>query len=222
MSRQFSPDRTDAIPLKVVDPEGLEAALNALPPEQAAWARGMGFDAGLGDICTLPDGAGGIGLVLLGHGTREARARKRFAMGAAVAGLPEGLYRLDDVLDGPEAEELALGFLLAGYRFGRYKTAPDPKARLVAPAGVDAARLERIAAGECLTRDLINTPANDMGPDALEAAVRDLAGGFGATVSVTGGEDLLDANLPLIHAVGRASDRAPRLIDMTWGSEGPH
>ncbi len=78
-----------------------------------------------------------------------------------------------------------------------------------------------MAEGEFLTRDLINTPAQDMGPAELEQAARDLATRHGATVTVTTGDDLLTQNFPMIHAVGRASPRAPRLIDLTWGATGP-
>ena len=91
----------------------------------------------------------------------------------------------------------------------------------MAPEGVDAARIEAIAKGEALTRDLINTPANDMGPVALEAAASALAQAHGAQFHVIRGEALLDENFPLIHTVGRASDQAPRLIDMRWGEIGP-
>ena len=94
-------------------------------------------------------------------------------------------------------------------------------ARLVPPASVDRARIETIAAGECLTRDLINTPANLMGPDELEAAARRLADAHGAGIRLIAGDDLLEQNLPLIHAVGRASPRTPRLIELTAGSDGP-
>src|SRR5690606_27721926 len=111
--------------------------------------------------------------------------------------------------------------LLGQYRFTRYKTAPAPKARLVRPEGADAARIQAIAAGEYLTRDLINTPASDMGPDQLEAAARDLAQAVGAEITVTSSEDLLAANFPMIHAVGRAAQQAPRLIDIRLGTEGP-
>jgi leucyl aminopeptidase len=92
---------------------------------------------------------------------------------------------------------------------------------LSAPDHLDAARLERIATGEALTRDLINTPAEDMGPRAAGTCVHDLAELHGATVTGIHGDSLLDANLPLIHTVGRASDEDPRLIDMTWGEAGP-
>ena len=224
MTRQFSPDSAAAVPVVPVASDGLEAALSTLPPEQADWARRIGFAAGLGETCALPDGQGNIGAVLAGRGTADLRARKRFALGAALAALPGGLYRLDlDAGQMPmaEREETALGFLLAGYRFDLYKGSPAPKVRLVVPEGLDADALETIAAGEWLTRDLINTAPNDMGPQELEGAARALAERFGAFIAVTAGDDLLTANFPLIHTVGRASDRAPRLIDMSWGSRGP-
>ena len=94
---------------------------------------------------------------------------------------------------------------------------------LVAPEGVDAARIEALAAAEALTRDLINTPAQDMGPAALELAARDLAAGFGAEITVITGDALLEQNFPMIHAVGRAAapDRASRLIEICHGDAGP-
>jgi len=114
-----------------------------------------------------------------------------------------------------------LGWLLAQYAFGRYRPAEGARARLVAPEGVDAARLLVLAEAEFLTRDLINTPANDMGPEALEAAARDMAARHGFAVKVIAGDDLLDQNFPLIHAVGRAAAQAPRLIELTRGDSGP-
>jgi leucyl aminopeptidase len=117
--------------------------------------------------------------------------------------------------------EVALGYLFSLYRFSRYRKRSAAKARLAPPEHLDTVRLERIAAGEALTRDLVNTPAEDMGPGGLERAARDLAAEYGADVTATHGESLLDANLPLIHTVGRASDEEPRLIDMSWGREGP-
>lgn len=114
-----------------------------------------------------------------------------------------------------------MGWLLAGYTFEKYAKHPAPKAGLIAPDGVDAARLQAIAAGEALTRDLINTPASDMGPADLADAARALADEFGAEIDVIVGDDLIEQNFPMIHAVGRAAVRAPRLIDMHWGESGP-
>ncbi|TNC51467.1 leucyl aminopeptidase family protein [Rubellimicrobium rubrum] len=218
----FAPDDADAIPLLPVTPESLDAALATLPPDQAAWARRLGFRAGAGEVAVLP-GPDGIARALIGRGKPEARARGRFALAQGASRLPEGIYRLDGSLDEHDAREAALGWLLEGYRFARYREQAAPKARLVAPEGVDAQRIEALARAEALTRDLINTPASDMGPAELEAAAREVAERFGASIAVTTGDELLAANFPMIHAVGRAAapHRAPRLIDIGWGSEGP-
>jgi leucyl aminopeptidase len=211
-------DPTDgAIPIRLVNPDVAEAVVGALPAAQRAWAEHHGFAGTLGQSCALPGEGGAPELLLIGTGTAADRQRKRFAVGATIADLPHATYTLEAPLDGAEGEEIALGYLLSLYRFERYRKPSPDKAGLVAPRGVDAARLERIAGAEALTRDLINTPAEDMGPDALEKAALDLAAECGAEVSVLTGEDLLARNFPLIHTVGRAAARAPRLIEMRWG-----
>lgn len=222
MASTFSRDSDTAIPVRLASAEDAEAALSDLPDAQRAWAEHHGFSGKRAQTLTLPGPGGTPALVLVGTGRPGDRGRTRFAVGGAIARLPVGLYRLERwPEDADSSDEIGLGFLLACYRFDRYRAHPGPKAQLVAPPGGRAARLERIASGEALTRDLINTPAEDMGPDALEAATRDLAGEFGAEVTTTEGQALLGANLPLIHAVGRAAARAPRLIEMTWGGDGP-
>ena len=211
-------DRTDgAIPIRLIPPETAAEVLAALPGPQRVWAEHLGFTGALGQSCGLPGATGEPGAVLIGTGSPEERARKRFAIGAAIADLPDATYALEVPLAGAEGEEIALGYLLSLYRFDRYRAQTPAKGALVAPEGIDAARLERVAAGEALTRDLINTPAEDMGPDALERAARDLAAECGADVTVITGDDLLTRNFPLIHTVGRAAARAPRLIEMRWG-----
>ena len=107
--------------------------------------------------------------------------------------------------------------VLGGYVFTRYGKKPAKDIRFASPAGADAAYVRRVAEGVFLARDLVNTPTNDMGPDDLEQAVRALAKKHKARISVVTGDDLLAKNFPMIHAVGRASDKAPRLIDMIWG-----
>ncbi len=121
-------------------------------------------------------------------------------------------------LEGAFPPEAALAFGLGTYRFDRYKAkkAP-PTAQLKLGPQDDPEGLARTLAAVTLVRDLVNTPANDMGPEDLEAAARALAAQHGATISVTTCEELLVRNFPLIHAVGRAATRAPRLIDMSWG-----
>ncbi|MDM7255983.1 MAG: leucyl aminopeptidase family protein [Paracoccus sp. (in: a-proteobacteria)] len=180
----------------------------------SAWVRASGFTGAAGQVCVLPDGTGGIAGAVFGIGKSGT---ERFALARAVEALPA----LNWHIEGDASEEDALGWLLGQYRFSRYKSADKPRAQLAAPKGIDAARLETIAAGEFLTRDLINTPANDMGPDELEAAARTLAAAHGATIQVISDEAHMARDFPLIHAVGRASPRRPRLIDLRFGDEGP-
>ncbi len=219
----FADPEAEALPLTVVAADALETALARLPAPQVAWLRATGFEAGLGDARALPGPGGDPAGAVVGHGSPAARARSRFGLAKAAASLPPGNWRLTDDLPPDAAEEMALGWLLQSYRFDRYRLTakPAPVARLVPPAGVDAARLQAIAEGEFLTRDLINTPANDLGPEELEHAFLALANRFGAVARVVRGDDLLHRNFPMIHAVGRAATRAPRLMEMTWGTDGP-
>lgn len=222
MTLAFLPPETPAIPLIAVAPETLDPVLSALPPPQEAWARRARFRGKGGETLVLPAADGGIDTALVGTGSAGEQARGRFLVAQAVGRLPAGSYRLEG-LAGEALEEAALGWLLASYRFDRYrKPEESPTARLVAPEGVDAARIERVASAEALTRDLINTAPADMGPADLAGAAQALAERHGARVTVTGGEALA-RDFPLIHAVGRAaiSARAPRLIDMHWGDAGP-
>ena len=222
MGLTFATTAKGAIPLHVVDQEGLDGWITAQPGGVAAWLRAAGFTAGLGKVLLVPGEDGGLAMAVVGYGDAEARARGRFHLAAAAAALPEGVYRFEGLPE-ERAEEEALGWLLAGYVFDRYRAQTAPRAQLVAPDGVDAARLEAIAAGECLTRDLINTPTSDMGPAELEAACVGLAAQHEAEIEVIRGETLLERNFPLIHTVGRAAapEAEPRLIDMQWGVAGP-
>ena len=221
MPLTFAAATDGSLPLILVEKEGLAEVVGRLDPHQRTWVEASGFDAGLGEVLMVPGHAGDHALGLAGYGDAKARGRIRFGLASARAKLPKATFHLVSDIDGPALDEAALGWLLAGYRFTRYRDTPAPGAQLAAPAGVDAARLEAIAAGEALTRDLINTPSSDMGPDELEAGARVLAEEFGADLVVTTGEALLSKNLPLIHAVGRASTRTPRLIDLRWGDTGP-
>jgi leucyl aminopeptidase len=138
--------------------------------------------------------------------------------GALPGALPPGDYRYASKLPDPELATLA--WLAGSYRFGRYKTENNGKPkRLALPDGVERARVQALAEALYFGRDLINIPANDLGPAELEAAAREIGTEHGASVKVTEGSSLLSDNFPMIHAVGRASDRPPRLIDLRWGSE---
>mgnify|MGYP000002871023 CR=1 FL=1 len=220
MSLQFNAD-ANAFPLHIIEIKDLTDFLETLPVAQKNWAVASGFSATLGSALVLHHADGTLAGGVIGYGDAKSRKRGRFHVAAAVEKLPKGSWRIVSDHSQEMLEETALGWLLASYRFDRYKTQSSLKARLVAPDGVDAAKIEAIATGEALTRDLINTPSSDMGPAELEAVARDLAGQHDAAIEVISGQDLLSENLPMLHDVGRASSRVPRLLDMTWGAEGP-
>ncbi|MFV0383575.1 leucyl aminopeptidase family protein [Paracoccus sp. (in: a-proteobacteria)] len=215
MSPEFAPASDHALPLWLIEKGGES------PVEAGDWPKACGFTGRTGEICLLPGADGKVAGALFGLGDPGKAARERFTLARAGA-LPKGDWYLANRPAGVDPDEAALGWLLGQYRFTRYKGGPAGEApRLVCPEGVDAARLLAIAAGEFLTRDLINTPAGDMGPAQLEQAARDLAGEIGARIEVTTGTALLESNLPMVHAVGRAAEQAPRLIDIRLGDTGP-
>jgi leucyl aminopeptidase len=221
MTVSFATPSDRDIPLHAVAPADLESLLDELPPAQSTWARANGYAAKLGQTIAIPGIDGKIACAIVGVGDAKSRRRTRFGTARAASQLPAGTYAISAGASPALRAEIALGWLMESYRFSRYRDQDQPKARLARPDGIDWERIEAIATGEYLTRDLINTPASDMGPDALEGAARDLAEKFSAEISVITGDELLSQNFPLIHTVGRASTRAPRLIDMTWGNSGP-
>ncbi|MYM55592.1 leucyl aminopeptidase family protein [Thalassovita mangrovi] len=221
MTPRFANSSEAPIPVHVVDKHALQDWIDRQPARVQTWVHGSGFKPAIGKTLLIPGPEGMPEAVLIGYGSEAERKRGRFHLAAAVPSLPDGAYEIASGLPAEKAEEEALGWLLAAYAFDRYAGNGGAKALLLPPEGVDAAKLEIIAAGECLTRDLINTPACDMGPEALEAAAAQLAAEHGARFAVVLGEDLLDRNFPMIHAVGRASDEDPRLIELTWGESGP-
>jgi leucyl aminopeptidase len=212
------PAGTSAIPVHCVakaDWPALRDGLAALP---RSFALAQGFAARPGQHVLLPDAAGSLAAVLLGVEPAGPRRRDPFAPGRLALTLPAGDYALAG--DIGDAGLAALGWLLTAYRFERYRKPKPAAARLVLPAGVDGEELSNLAEACALARDLVNTSAADLGPAEIEAAVRVLGETCGAEVASTIGDDLVTANFPMIHAVGRASPRAPRLIDLRWGQEG--
>ena len=153
--------------------------------------------------------------MLFGVESAGSRDRDPMLAGKLAGALPAGIYRFAN--EPGDANLSALAFLLGLYRYSRYREAPRAQPRLVAPAGIDAARLESIARAIAFGRDLVNTPANDLGPDALESEALKLAQSFGARAEIIRGDDLIARGLPLIHAVGRAAAQPPRLVDFVWG-----
>ncbi len=200
-----------SLPIHLVGP-GEGASPAGLPPAAAAWAKAAGFGGEAGRTLLVPDENGALAGALFGPGEGT------LSLGALARSLPEGDWHFAARPAEPELAALAL--VLGGYVFTRYGKKPGRALRLALPEGADAARIERLAAGTVLARDLVNTPTSDMGPEALEKAVRGLARAHKAAVSVIRGDDLLKKNFPMIHAVGRASAEAPRLIDLSWGPKG--
>ncbi len=209
---------TEQTPLILVRRDEVETALAELDDAERRWAELNGFRGKLRQVVQIPDDAGGLAKVLFGWGDEAARARDRFYLGDFARSAPAGTYRLTGDLDADGAAQAALGWLLGRYRFTTYKEpGEEVDADLVAPDEVEVERLLAITEGVFLARDLINTPASDMGPSALEKTARSLAERHGADIDVTIGKDLLTRGFPMIHAVGRAAADAPRLIDMSWG-----
>jgi leucyl aminopeptidase len=204
----------EALPLHVVVAEELDAFLDARTAAHAAFARACGFSAGPGDLLVLPDPSGAPSRVVLGAGKGE----DPFVLGVCPLKLPVRDYAIASAPQGWTADEMALAWALGAYRFERYKPSDKRPARLVAGGG-DIAETARVADAVALVRDLVNTPAADMGPDALEGAARELARAYGAVVRVTTGDKLLKDNFPAVHAVGRAAAEAPRMIELEWGDK---
>jgi leucyl aminopeptidase len=183
--------------------------------KQGGLLTASGFAGAAGELAALPDAKGGIAAWVLGLGD----GLDAFALAAASEKLPAGTYRLGDVPKAQGGANAALAWLMGTYAFTRYKKNTRSPAKLAVPVGVDGEEVSRIAENLFLARDLINTPANDMGPAELEAATRALARKHGAKVVIVSGAKLAK-NYPLVAAVGQGSPRAPRLIEFTWG-KGP-
>ena len=207
-----------AIPLRLVTAGEAEAVVEALPAGPRAQARLAKFKGKAAEVVTLA-GENGPELALAGLGEGAAAMPLR----ALPARLPAGLYALEPRDDGLAATDVALAFALGAYRFDRYREKKgEAGARLVLPAGVDGEELRAISHACALARDMVNTPANDMGARQIETIAREVAEAFGAEISVVVGDDLLTENYPAIHAVGRAAvpERAPRMIEIRWGAAG--
>lgn len=207
-----------ALPLHLVQRDGLDAWRKAQLPAIGTWLDAQTFAAGAGSLVLLP-GERGIAGAVLG----VADLHDPFAYAHAPFALPPGDWRIQATLDDAARRALQLGWGLGAYRYTRYKAAPRAPARLVLDA-IDAETADVLAA--CVrVRDLVNTPTQDMGPQQLEDAVRALAQAHGAQVDVFQGDGLLAADFPAIHAVGRASHRAPRLVELRWNharGDAPH
>ncbi|KLN62434.1 cytochrome C oxidase subunit II [Kiloniella spongiae] len=184
-----------------------------------SWMIANGFKADEGAVCSLPDQSGGIRTVVVGLGDRDVPGI--WTVAGLSQSLPEGIYCLAEDLPADIATQVALGWAIGTYQFTRYKESSKTLSTLVWPKGADQTQVRALAGGVHLTRDLINTPSNDMGPEELATAAAQLAGEYEADCNVIVGDELIEANYPAIFEVGKASVRAPRLIDFRWGDTGP-
>jgi leucyl aminopeptidase len=197
-------------PLYLVNRDGMDAWQQRQPEALVQWMLAHAYDAGPGTQLALPGSDGGLAGAVLGIGD----PLDPFSYAHAPYLLPGGEWELSGDLDTPEQRALQLGWGLGSYRFTRYKDAPRAPARL-ALASMDEEVRDVLAA--CVrVRDLVNTPTEDMGPGQLEDVARGIAETHGAEFESIVGDDLLAENFPAIHAVGRASHRAPRLLVLRW------
>lgn len=204
-----------SIGIETVDDKHLAACRRRLSAPQRRWLGDNGFTAAAGSFVLVNDAAGKLVRVLVGVDAREPLA----ALAALPCSLPEGDYQLAD--EGVLADPLqaALGWALGAYQFNRYRKPKRAPARLAISA-TDLELLTPLVEATSHVRDLVNTPTEDMGPEQLGDAIRKLGKRHKAKVRDWVGDELLKANFPTIHAVGRASHREPRLIELNWGKSG--
>jgi leucyl aminopeptidase len=213
-----TPDHAAApLPLHAVTRDGFAAWRETQPAPVQAWLAAQRFDGSAGTAISWANADGGIAGAAIGIGD----VLDAYSHAHAPTALPGGDWSVATPLDEPARRALQLGWGLGCYRFDRYKAGTRAPARLVSDA-FDAETFDVLAA--CVrVRDLVNTPTEHMGPDELEAAARAIASAHGGKLSVVAGDELLARNYPAIHAVGRASHRAPRLIELAWGDAAhPH
>tara|TARA_B100000029_G_scaffold12152_1_gene12888 strand:- start:4 stop:1515 length:1512 start_codon:yes stop_codon:yes gene_type:complete len=204
-----------ATPLHLVDEGSLPAWLKSLSTSDRTWVKSNGFEGRAGRRLVLPAEDGSASMVVCGMSTPAVF----WNFSGLPTVLPHGDYRLERTVHTDLGTSVALGWALGGYGYSRYGKGKDKTyARLVWPVGADRGQVSRTYAAIALARDLINTPASDLGPAELAAAARSVAKAAGAKCRVITGNALLKQNYPMIHAVGRASDRPPRLIDLRWGA----
>ena len=202
-------------PIFCIDREGFAAAAATLDPLAAGWLKTTGFNGSADTHALLPAADGGLAAVWAGvRSTSDP-----WALALLPKALPAGLYHLAEGGCAIDPLHAAFSWELGGYTFDTYKAAKREPAELTLPLSAAARRGLILASAVAATRDLVNTPAEHLGPAALAEAVRLVAGQHAASFKQTVGDALLKARFPAIHAVGRAAEpsRAPRLIELTWG-----
>ena len=206
-------DAEAAIPIWPISKQDHKSWLERQPEPVRNWLKLTGFKAEAGSKRLIADADGALAGVALGLG----ESPDLWCYGDLAKDLPAATYRLDGLADGAAASTAMLGWTLGGYAFTRYRARDKELARLMVPKGADTGQVRRTQEAVYLVRDLINTPASDLGPAELAGQIEALGDRHGATVRTIVGDDLLAENYPAVHAVGRASAELPRLVDMIWG-----
>ena len=208
---------SDVIPviIDLVTADIWERYSSGLTEAQRVFAQARGFIGEAGQRLRLPEANGQVKRVLLG--LSEDKTLAEMSLGSLGASLPAGYYQFGHLPKVCDARLAAIGWGMGAYRFDRYLSEKADPPILVLDDDATETEIISSVAATALCRDLINTPAGDMGPVALEQAARDLAKAFDADVSAIVGQELLDQNYPMIHAVGRAAHEAPRLVEIEWG-----
>ncbi|MBV8335094.1 MAG: leucyl aminopeptidase family protein, partial [Alphaproteobacteria bacterium] len=210
-------DTAGAAPIVVLTKDQVPHFLEEGPEWERNWLTAIKFSAEPGKLALVPGDDGRLARVLVGAGDSLDPGAGIWALASLPDALPEGSYRIECVPDGADPTRLALGWALGTYAFTRYRAQKSEAAALVWPEGANQDRAERLARAVFLARDLVNTPAGDLGPAELAGEAVRVAQAGGARYRVIVGEELLAENYPTIHAVGRAAAQAPRLVDIVWG-----
>ena len=211
----FSHSASKCCPITPLTADALGPWLKKQPKPVQSWVKTHGFEAAPQTLIMIPNEAGTIATVLAGVDATP----HIWSLAHLPAQLPAGNYTIDAKWKPTLLADVALGFALAQYQFTRYKTPRSKSMTLQLPKSVDISLLDEKISAIHLVRDLINTPANDMGPANLAKAARTLAKRCNARFSEIVGDDLLKKNYPAIHAVGRAGPEAPRFIELTHGKQ---
>lgn len=215
----MNPGSNISLPLWLLYEDELEGWRNRQAPLARQWLVEQNFKAEKHRVVLLPDSVGGIACAAAGLGKRQGELSLWHAAGLAER-LPARRFHLAQDFNAAESTQLALGFAYGSYRFDRYRSCKNELASLEPPASADMAYVAAAAESLRMARDWINTPAGDFGPAQLAAAARQVAERHQAGFKEWIGAELLDGNFPAIHAVGRASSEAPRLVELRWTPPG--
>jgi len=203
------------VPVTALTRKTLAAWLSKQNAKVQRWVKSTSFTGNENEVCLVPGSDGSLGRALVGVLTLD----DPFAYSALPTRLPRGRYRLDPAPEAAQADAVALGWALGTYRFGRYKNQEVNYASLVWPEAANKARIGAIVEGIGLCRDLINTPADDLGPGQLAEEGQRIAKQHGGKARILRGEKQLLEGFPAVYTVGRAAAQPPHLLDFTWGKD---